>query len=143
MKITVYDPAVSSVSVPGITLKPWPEGIEECDFIIFTCSLNKNNLHMFNRAVIEKCKPGIRVVNVARGQLINESDLCNALESGKIHSAALDVFETEPLPDNSKLRTHPLCVLGSHNSSNTFEAVMRTNKRAIDYLLNFLGILEL
>jgi len=143
MEVIVYDPVVSEITKPEIYLKRWPDSIEQCDFLIFTCSLNNKNRHMFNRSIIDQCKPGIRIVNVARGALINETDLCEGLATGKIHSAALDVFETEPLPDNSKLRTHPLCILGSHNSSNTFEAVMRTNKRAIDCLLNFLGILEL
>ncbi|MNH42495.1 Glyoxylate/hydroxypyruvate reductase B [compost metagenome] len=65
--------------------------------------------------------------------------LCDALRSGKVHSAALDVFEIEPLPLDSYLREHPLCVLGSHNGSNTSDAVAKTNIVAIDHLMRFLG----
>ena len=57
-----------------------------------------------------------------------------------MHSAALDVFEIEPLPLTSYLREHPLCILGSHNSSNTLDAVVKTNIVAIEKLMGFLGL---
>tara|TARA_X000000950_G_C13466976_1_gene478213 strand:- start:234 stop:425 length:192 start_codon:yes stop_codon:yes gene_type:complete len=59
--------------------------------------------------------------------------------SGKIHSAALDVFEVEPLPSNSLLRKNDFCIFGTHNSSNTMEAVMKTNLLAIEKLIGFLS----
>ena len=137
LKTIVYDPWITEVDNSS-KHEIWPINIEHCDFVILTCSLNKHNFHMFNKDIIKKCKSGVRIVNVARGSLINEEDLINGLISGKIHSVALDVFEKEPLPVESYLRRHRLCILGSHNSSNTTEAVMKTNIKAIEILLSYL-----
>ena len=93
---------------------------------------------MINKEIFLKCKNGVRIINVARGQLICEDDLKVALSSGKVHSVALDVFEKEPIPENSYIRQHPDSILGSHNSSNTLEAVEKTNNKAINLLLKFL-----
>jgi D-3-phosphoglycerate dehydrogenase len=79
-------------------------------------------------------KSGVRIVNVGRGPLIHESALIAALNSGHVHSAGLDVFEEEPLPQASSLRLHERCLFGSHNSSNTIEAVRRTSLKAIELL---------
>ena len=47
--------------------KKWPQGIEDCDFIVFACALNKDNYHIFNKELLTKLKPGVRVINVSRG----------------------------------------------------------------------------
>lgn len=138
MNVNVYDPGVDSVD-SSLNLKRWPEGLEDSDFLMFTCALNKHNLHMYSENEISLSKDGIRIINVARGPLIDESALISGLEAGIIRSAALDVFEIEPLPINSYLRQHPLCILGSHNGSNTIDAVEKTNKVAIEKLTSFLG----
>ncbi len=137
LETIIYDPGVTEVKDKS-RLEVWPANISECDFLIFTCSLNAHNKHMLNAEILSQCKDGVRVINVARGPLICEADLEEALRNGKVHAAALDVFEQEPLPLKSYLREHPLCMLGSHNSSNTLEAVMRTNEQAINSLLGFL-----
>ena len=62
------------------------------------------------------------------------------MESGQVGAAALDVFEEEPLPIRSPLRQFEQCVLGSHNGSNTVDAVRRASHRAIDLLFGFLGV---
>lgn len=133
----IYDPGVEQVDKKS-KLYSWPNKISDCDFLIFTCSLNKNNKHMLDNRVLDDCKIGVRVINVARGPLINEEHLIQALKDGKVHSVALDVFEQEPLPQKSYLRDHPLCILGTHNSSNTFEGVVRVNEKAISILLSLL-----
>ena len=139
LKTIVYDPAIKKLNNDNIALELWPNKIQKCDFLVFTCALNKKNIHMFNKSVIKLCKTGLRVINVARGPLINEDDLCDGLRNHKIHSAALDVFENEPINSSSYLLEHPLCILGSHNGSNTIDAVHRTNKIAIDILHSFLS----
>ena len=140
MNIIVYDPACTKVEAgPKVRLATWPQGVEQCDFLIFACSLTPANRHMLNRATLQQCRQGVRIVNVARGPLINESDLIEALQSGKVCSVALDVMESEPLPESSPLRTFPRCIFGSHNSSNTIDAVRRTSLRAIELLFGFLN----
>jgi len=90
--------------------------------------------------VLTTAKPGVRLVNVGRGPVVCELDLMVALQTGKVYSAALDVFEEEPLPMDSPLRQHPHCVFGSHNASNTADAVERTSHIAIQKLFDYLGI---
>jgi len=140
LKVIAYDPVKTFIDDEGVELASWPERIEECDFLLFTCSLNEENRGMLNAEVLLDCKHGVRVVNVARGPLINESALCEGLKSKRVHSAALDVFEIEPLPLDSYLREHPFCILGSHNGSNTSDAVAKTNLAAIDKLMTYLGV---
>ena len=136
MDVIAWDPGVSEVR--GIESLSWPERIDACDFLIFTCSLNAQNYHMLNSEILSSCKRGVRIINVARGGLVDERALCDHLKSGHVHSVALDVFEHEPLPADSPLRDFPMNIFGSHNSSNTSEAVMHTNQRVIDKLVEFL-----
>ena len=141
MKIVAYDPvAVDSPELNAVERAVWPQRIDEADFIIVTCSLIPGSFHMVNADVFAKAKSGVRVVNVGRGPVIEESSLEAALESGKVYSAALDVFEVEPLPMDSYLHTHSRCIFGSHNASNTTDAVARTSEIAINKLLGFLGV---
>jgi len=140
MEVTAYVKEGEKSRDQRIPLLNWPDQVEKFDFLVFVCSLNSKNRHMLNKGVLNKCKEGVRIVNVARGPLINESDLCEALNVGKVYSVALDVFEEEPLSMDSPLRKFPLCIFGSHNSSNTTDAVIRTNEEAIQKLMNFLGL---
>lgn len=139
MKVVAWDPAKAESNLQGVEMQDWPVRVEDCDFIVFTCALNPQNRHMLNKEILGRCMRGVRIVNVARGPLIDEKALVGALKSGKVHSAALDVFEVEPLPRDSYLREHPLNILGSHNGSNTTEAVEKTNIRAIKLLTDFLA----
>lgn len=135
MEVIAYDPGVQGDGgVPGIGRADWPERIGEVDFLVFTCALNDANRNMLNESVIIRMKKGAYVINVARGPLIDECAVSVALQDGKLAGAALDVFEQEPLPINSPLRNIPNCVFGSHNGSNTTDAVVRASCEAISKL---------
>ena len=137
--VTAYDPGVvGNNGFDFVKRDSFPNGLNECDFLIFTCSLNNHNYHMLNESTLAAMKPGARIVNVARGPLIDEAALNRALESGHIAAAALDVFEVEPLPMESPLRSKPQCILGSHNSSNTVEGVERATFKALEEISGFL-----
>jgi D-3-phosphoglycerate dehydrogenase len=138
LKPVVYDPALKALEEAGVRLAPWPDALGECDFLVFTCALNASNRHMLNATTLARVKPGVRIVNVARGALIDEEALIGALRTGTVHSAALDVFEAEPLPMDSPLRTFERCIFGSHNGSNTIDAVRRATDTALATLLRFL-----
>lgn len=141
MCIVAYDPYASDeTTMPQVQRANWPLRIAEADFIVINCALTPSSHHMLNTDVLAQCKPGVRVVNVGRGPIIDELALEAALASGQVFSAALDVFETEPLPMHSALRSHPRCVFGSHNASNTADAVARTSEIAIGKLMGFLGV---
>jgi len=141
MDVIAYDPfADNNPNLPEVEREVWPTRVEEADFIVVTCSLTKSSFHMVNANVFKQAKDGVRVINVGRGPIIDETSLEDALKSGKVYSAALDVFEVEPLPMDSYLRTHPHCIFGSHNASNTADAVERTSHIAIEKLFNFLKL---
>lgn len=138
MEVVAYDPGVAGdAGISGLARAVWPAQVESLDFLVFTCALNPHNFHMLNADVLARCKAGIRVVNVARGPLIDEVALIAALQSGHVHSAALDVFEVEPLPMDSPLRAMDRCIFGTHNGSNTVDAVIRASHQAIQKLSEF------
>lgn len=138
LQVVAYDPGVNGdAGFEGLERANWPAAVEDLDFLVFTCSLNQHNRHMLNAEVLARCKQGVRVVNVARGPLIDELALIAALESGHVHSAALDVFEIEPLSLDSPLRDMERCIFGTHNGSNTVDAVARASCEAIDNLASF------
>lgn len=142
MEVAVYDPFATTTSADHANYKfpAFPEELDLADFVVITASLTPESRHMINAASIAKMKKGVRIVNVSRGPIIDEQALIDALESGQVHSAALDVFEQEPLPAGSALRRFDRCIFGTHNGSNTVDAVQRASKKAIEYLFNFLDI---
>lgn len=141
MKVVAWDPGFTAppAGLEAVEIAAWPDRIGEADFLAFTCALTPANQHMLNAETLAKAKDGVRVVNVARGPLIDEPALIAALQSGKVYSAALDVFEVEPLPATSPLRGFDRCIFGSHNGSNTIDAVERASHRAIESLAGFLA----
>lgn len=141
MRVVGYDPvALPAPDLSAVQRERWPARLEEADFIVVSCALTESSYHMLNAESFGSVKHGVRIVNVGRGPIIEEAALEAALKSGRVYSAALDVFETEPLPLQSCLRSHPRCVFGSHNASNTADAVVRTSEIAIEKLMGFLGV---
>jgi D-3-phosphoglycerate dehydrogenase len=140
MKVVAWDPGFTSPppGLDAVEIAAWPDRIGGADFLGFTCALTPANRHMLNAETLAQAKDGVRVVNVARGPLIDEPALIAALQSGKVYSAALDVFEVEPLPATSPLRSLDRCIFGSHNGSNTIDAVERASLRAIELMAGFL-----
>ena len=137
MSVVVYDPAAADLE-SGCELAAWPDRLETADFLVLACALTASSRHLVDADALRRCKPGVRVVNVSRGALVSETALVAALDSGHVYSAALDVFEVEPLPVASPLRSHDRCIFGSHNGSNTVHGVMRASRRAIDLLQDLL-----
>lgn len=109
--------------------------LQRADCIVLACNLTPENYHLLDEAAFSQMQPGVWIVNVARGALIKEMALISALKEGKVAAAALDVFETEPVSLNNPLLQLDQVILGSHNSSNTLEAVLRVNQLAIDNLV--------
>jgi D-3-phosphoglycerate dehydrogenase len=142
VKINAYDPFTKATAAEANVdeILPFPQKLEDADFVVLTCALTPSNYHLINAESIAKMKDGVIIINVSRGGLVDESALVAALNSGKVKSAGLDVFEIEPLPDNSPLRNFEQCIFGTHNGSNTKEAVVRASLMAIDLIFGYLNI---
>jgi D-3-phosphoglycerate dehydrogenase len=139
-RVIAYDPAYQpAAGLESVEVAVWPSRVEEAHFLVLACALTEANHHLVDGAVLQSVRPGLHVVNVARGPLIDESALVMALEHGRVGGAALDVFESEPLSPSSRLRDFEQCVFGSHNASNTEEAVDRASLEATARVLEFLS----
>ena len=112
--------------------------VKDADIIIVACNLNKHTEGLVNRNLILKAKKGVIIINISRGPIVNEEDVIVLLEEQYIDCVGFDVFNEEPLPLNNKLRSFSKCIFGSHNSSNTKEAVDKTSYLALNKLHNFL-----
>jgi D-3-phosphoglycerate dehydrogenase len=88
--------------------------LQTADIISLHCPLTDETCHLINAESIARMKPGVLLINTARGALVNEGDLVTALQTGKIVGAGLDVFENEPLAADSALRTLPNVIATSH-----------------------------
>jgi len=132
---------VAPVGIAGTWLRqvPLDHLLAASDYVVLCCNLTPDNRYLLRADTLALMKEGAYVVNVARGPLIEEESLINALASGRLAGVALDVFETEPLPSSSQLRRFEQCVWGSHNGSNTSEAVARVNRIAVDELFRRLS----
>lgn len=144
LHVNVYDPFArpSEADLEQYRFLPFPEELHTADFVVTTCALTPATRHLINRETISLMKDGVRIVNVSRGPIVDEPALVEALKSGKVHSAGLDVFETEPLPATSELRQFDRCIFGTHNGSNTIEGVRRASHQAIQSLFSFLEVAE-
>ena len=141
MDVIAYDPFIDSetlAEVGPVDVQLWPDRLNDCEFLVFTCALTESNHHMLNEEVLEQVKPGLYVINVSRGPLIDEEALIKAMKNGVVAGAALDVFEVEPIVRSNSLFEFPQNIFGSHNASNTKDAVQRTSSKAIALLDNFL-----
>lgn len=123
----------------GVRMVDLSPVFERADVLSLNCPLTPATRHLIDRAAFEVMQPGVHLINTARGHLVNEEHLIEALATGHVGAAALDVFEREPLPPESPLRRFENVILGSHNASNTRDAVERVNQRAIQNLLEGLG----
>lgn len=139
MKVIAFDPMFKPAQgLESVVRGEWPDGLEDTDFLVLACNLTSTNRHLINAETLKNTKGGLRLVNVARGPLIDELALVDALGRGQVHSVALDVMEVEPLPQTSPLRRYDRCIFGAHNGSNTIDAVIRASERAIELLFDML-----
>ena len=106
-------------SISALSLK---ELFHTSDFIVLACPLTAETRGMINSSVLEHARSGLVLVNVSRGPVINEQDLIKAIDSGRLGSVALDVFETQPLPMDSPLRAYPQVSLTPHLAGMTGDA---------------------
>ena len=123
MKILGYDPFIKKDMLRSdeIELRNLNELIEKSDFITIHIPLTNDTKNLFDYKMLTRMKKDARIINVARGGIINESDLAKALHDGKIGGAALDVFENEPIEPTNPLLNAPNLILTPHLGGSTKE----------------------
>ncbi len=124
MDVMAYDPYLteSRAKSLGVRLSSLDEVIEQADYITVHMPLTKDTKYMLNADAFSRMKEGVRVFNCARGGIIEEAALIEALQSGKVAAAGLDVYEDEPPAEDSPLRSIENLVLTPHLGASTEEA---------------------
>jgi D-3-phosphoglycerate dehydrogenase len=140
MHILAYDPYISADKAAeiGATMIDLDTLFAQSDYITLHAVATKETKEIINAANLAKMKDGVRIINVARGTLINEADLAEALKKGKVAGAALDVYAVEPPPAENPLLGLPNVIHTPHLGASTLEA---QNEVAIQATHNLLDAL--
>ncbi len=139
MEILAYDPYITEevARANKVTLKSLEDVLAEADFVTLHSSLTQGSRGLLDAETISKMKTGARVINVARGALIDANALYEALKSGKLAGAAIDVFEEEP-PGDHPLFKLPNVVVTPHLGANTVEAQRDVSIQMAEQILDVL-----
>jgi D-3-phosphoglycerate dehydrogenase len=124
--------------IPAYPLDRLKEAVAEADFVVLSVRATNENVHMIDAGVIAAMKPGAILINVARGSLVDEKALYDAIKSGRLSGAGLDVEEHEPLPLDDPLLTLPAIFLTPHEAGLTELNIQGTT----DHVVNVIAMLE-
>jgi D-3-phosphoglycerate dehydrogenase len=141
MRVVAYDPYLTEDRAKAIGAD-FAESLDEvyrvADFITVHMPVTKETKEMLNAAAFAKMKPGVKIVNCARGEIISEADLIAALESGKVAGAALDVYAVEPLPADHPYRKQANLILTPHLGASTNEAQEKCGIEVAEVIAGYL-----
>jgi D-3-phosphoglycerate dehydrogenase len=141
MRVVAYDPYLTEDRAKAIGAEFAAEVdhvYREADFITVHMPVTKETKEMLNAAAFAKMKPGVKIVNCARGEIISEADLIAALESNKVAGAALDVFAVEPLPADHPYRKQANLILTPHLGASTEEAQEKCGIEVAEVIAGYL-----
>ena len=141
MKVVAYDPYLSLARAKAlqVDLKENVDDVyRESDFITVHMPSTHETKGMVNAAAFAKMKKGVRILNCARGGIVNEKDLFDAIQSGQVGGAALDVYEVEPPPADFPLRDLPQVVMTPHLGASTAEAQENVGIEVAEAITDFL-----
>ena len=142
MTVLGTDPATvpySFIEEMGLRMVTLRELLAASDFVSLHCNLNPTSFHLIGREELSQMRPASYLINTSRGSVVDEQALIDALRERHIAGAALDVFEVEPLPLDSPLRTLDNCLLAPHNANNSPDARRRVHESTIANLLKGLS----
>jgi len=125
MRVLAYDPYLSLGKARSLQVELYEkldEMLPHCDFITLHIPMTAETKGILNERSLKLCKKGVRIINCARGGLVDEKDLLAALQSGQVAGAALDVYEVEPPPAEFPLRDEKNLVMTPHLGASTAEA---------------------
>ena len=140
MRVIGYDPFITKElgSSLGVEVVSLDELLARSDFITLHTPKTKETTKLLGRKAFHKMKPGVRLINCARGGIVDEAALYEALEEGKVAAAALDVFETEPPPADLPLRKLPNVICTPHLGASTEEAQANVSVAICEQILEYL-----
>lgn len=128
-----------TVPPPGVTLMPLEGLLAEADIITLHCPLTEETAGLISRGTLSQMKDGAILINTARGPLLNEADVRDALVSGKLQAAAVDVVSQEPILPDNPLLSAPNCIITPHNAWAPTATRRRLLDIAADNLRHFLA----
>ena len=133
MNVLAYDPYVTEEVARelGVTLTDLDTVVSQSDYVSVHAPVTPDTVHIMNRERIILMKPSAYLLNLARGPLVDPDALLEAVDSGKIAGAGIDVFEPEPPPVDSPLRDHPLIVATPHGATLTVDGRVRIEEMAV------------
>ena len=134
--IAEVDPAF--VAQYGVEMVSLEELLKQADYVSLNCDLNPSSRFIMRAETLAQMPAHAVLMNAARGPLIHEIDLLDALTEGRLKGAALDVFEHEPLPKDSPLRCMKNVMLSAHNANSSPMAWERVHEQAIENMLQVL-----
>ena len=141
MRVVAYDPYLTEERAKAIGAE-FAASLDDvyltADFITVHMPVTKETKEMLNAGAFAKMKPGVKIVNCARGEIISETDLIAALESGKVTGAALDVFAVEPLPADHPYRKQANLILTPHLGASTEEAQEKCGIEVAEVIAGYL-----
>ena len=141
MRVIGFDPVLAPSASAQLGIQTAPSVDElcpQCDFITVHTPLTTETRHMVGARQLALLPAGARVINCARGGIIDEKALLESLDSGHLAGAALDVFETEPLPADHPIVSHPKMVITPHLGTATLEAQVLVARESAQLLVDFL-----
>lgn len=141
MDVLVYDPYKPAAEIKEAGCEPVADldaALPRADFVSIHCPKNPETVGMFNAARLQRMKPTAYLVNTARGGIVDEEALYEALSSGKLAGAGLDVFEQEPPPAGHSLFELPNVIMAPHVAGVTREAVDRMSEQTARNILSAL-----
>ena len=138
MNVIAHDPGLKVSPVEGVTLTDLETVFQTSDVVSLHCPLTESNREFVNAALIKQMKPGAFLINTSRGQLVNELDLAEALSTGTIAGAGLDVLSVEPPDPKNPLLSARNCTITPHISWATRAARERLMEMTFDNLKAFL-----
>ncbi len=142
MQVIGYDPFLTAERAVELGVERVADLDElwgRCDYITLHTPMTEETKNLISAATIAKMKSGVRIINCARGGLINPTDLKEALDSGHVAGAAIDVFDPEPPPADHPLVNHPKVLVTPHLGASTQEAQVAVAEEAARLLVDFLA----
>ena len=139
MRVLAFDPYISAERAAqlGVELADLDGVISGADFLSLHAPATPETRHLMNAARFAQMKEEAILLNLARGPLVDPDALLDALDNGQIRGAGIDVFDPEPPPVSSRLRTHPKIVATPHSATTTIEGRGRIERMAVAAVLDF------